>query len=304
MIHHTATVDAQPARQLHRPFDAMLTEWADPGRPSRRCLVMGILNVTPDSFSDGGRYLKVDSAVAHGIAMAEAGADVVDVGGESTRPGARRISPREELRRVIPVVRELVAAGVAVSIDTMRAEVAVAAASLGAQVVNDVSGGLSDPAMAISVAELGVPYVAMHWRAHSVVMEHHAHYAGDTVAVVRDELARRIDSLVAAGLSFERIVIDPGLGFAKDASHNWALLTRLPELSAGLRRPVLVGASRKRFLRRATSAAVLDSATAAVSALAAVGGAACIRVHDVECNLAAVQVAENWTASTPPPPVN
>jgi dihydropteroate synthase len=262
---------------------------------------MGILNVTPDSFSDGGRYLKVDSAVAHGMAMAEAGADVVDVGGESTRPGARRISAKEELRRVIPVVGELVAAGIPVSVDTMRAEVAIAASARGAQIVNDISGGLSDPAMARSVAELGVPFVAMHWRAHSAVMEQHAHYAGDTVAVVREELARRIDALVTAGLSFERIVVDPGLGFAKDASHNWDLLTRLPELSAGLCRPILVGASRKRFLRRATSAAMLDSATTAVSALAAVGGAACIRVHDVEGNLAAVQVAANWTASTLPP---
>jgi dihydropteroate synthase len=279
----------------------MLTEWNDRGRPARRCLVMGILNVTPDSFSDGGRYLKVDSAVAHGLAMAEAGADVVDVGGESTRPGARRISAKEELRRVIPVVGELVAAGIPVSVDTMRADVAIAAAALGAQIINDVSGGLSDPAMAPSVAELGVPFVAMHWRAHSAVMEQHAHYAGDTVAVVREELARRIDALVTAGLSFERIVVDPGLGFAKDASHNWDLLTRLPELSAGLCRPILVGASRKRFLRRATSAAMLDSATTAVSAQAAVGGAACIRVHDVEGNLAAVQVAANWTASTLPP---
>jgi dihydropteroate synthase len=178
----------------------------------------------------------------------------------------------------------------------MRADVAFAAVALGAQVVNDVSGGLGDPSMARSVAELGVPFVAMHWRAHSAVMEQRAHYAGDTVAVVREELARRIECLVGAGVSFERIVIDPGIGFAKDASHNWALLTRLPELADGLGRPVLVGASRKRFLRRATSAAVLDSATASVTALAAVAGAACVRVHDVESNRAAVQVAQHWVS--------
>jgi len=286
--------DAHPVPRLRRPFDEMLTAWTSRDRQPQRCMVMGILNVTPDSFSDGGRYLQLDSAVAHGRALADAGADIIDIGGESTRPGAQRISVSEELRRVIPVVRELVAAGVPVSIDTMRAEVAVAAVTRGAQVVNDVSGGLGDPAMACCVADLGVPFVAMHWRAHSAVMEQHAHYAGDIVAVVRAELERRIDALIGAGLGFERIVIDPGIGFAKDASHNWALLSRLPELCDGLQRPVLVGASRKRFLRRATSASALDSATASVSALAAAAGAKCVRVHDVESNLAAVQVAENW----------
>jgi dihydropteroate synthase len=200
------------------------------------------------------------------------------------------------LRRVIPVARELVAAGIPVSIDTMRAEVAVASVSLGVQVVNDVSGGLADPAMAGAIAELGVPFVAMHWRAHSAVMQQHTHYAGDIVTAVGDELARRTDSLVAAGVQFERIVVDPGIGFAKDAAHNWALLSRLPELSARLQRPVLVGASRKRFLRRAAGASVMDAATASVSALAALAGAKCVRVHDVASNLAAVRVAENWRA--------
>ncbi len=176
----------------------------------------------------------------------------------------------------------------------MRAEVARAAVSLGVQVVNDVSAGLADPMMAGAVAEMGVPFVAMHWRAHSAIMEQHTHYARDVVAVVREELARRIDSLVAAGVEFERIVVDPGIGFAKDASHNWALLSRLQEFSVGLQRPVLVGVSRKRFLRRATGASVLDAATASVSALAAAAGAKCVRVHDVASNLAAVRVAENW----------
>lgn len=290
-----AGVDACGARSTRRPFDAMLAACDGGPGEQQRCLVMGVLNVTPDSFSDGGRYLHVDSAVAHGHAMVRAGADIIDIGGESTRPGAQRISASEELSRVIPVARELVASGIPVCIDTMRAEVAVASVSSGVQVINDVSGGLADPAMAYTVAELGVPFVAMHWRAHSAVMQQHAHYSGDVVAVVGDELARRIDCLVAAGVGFDRIVVDPGIGFAKDASHNWALLSRLAELSARLQRPVLVGASRKRFLRRAAGAPALDAATASVSALAAVAGAKCVRVHDVASNLAAVRIAENWT---------
>jgi dihydropteroate synthase len=291
-----ATVDRAGLRSARRRFDDVLTASDGAAEQPHRCLVMGVLNVTPDSFSDGGRYLRLDSAVAHGYAMAQAGADIIDIGGESTRPGAQRISASEELRRVIPVARELVAAGIPVSVDTMRAEVAVASVSLGVQVVNDVSGGLADPAMGRAVAELGVPFVAMHWRAHSAVMQQHTHYAGDIVTAVGDELARRTDSLVAAGVQFERIVVDPGIGFAKDAAHNWALLSRLPELSARLQRPVLIGASRKRFLRRAAGASVLDAATASVSALAALAGARCVRVHDVASNLAAVRVAENWRA--------
>jgi dihydropteroate synthase len=290
-----ATVDRTGVRSARRPFDEMLTASNGGAQQPQRCLVMGVLNVTPDSFSDGGSYLDLDSAVEHGHAMAEAGADIIDIGGESTRPGAQRISASEELRRVIPVARELAAEGIPVSVDTTRAEVAVAAVSLGVQVVNDISAGLADPAMAGVVAEMGVPFVAMHWRAHSAVMQQHAHYVGDVVAAVGNDLARRLDSLVAAGVGFDRIVVDPGIGFAKDASHNWALLSRLPELCARLQRPVLVGASRKRFLRRATGASVLDAATASVSALAAVAGAKCVRVHDVASNLAAVRVAENWT---------
>src|SRR6202022_2768169 len=193
-----ANVERSGARSARRPFDEMLTASNGGVQQPQRCLVMGVLNVTPDSFSDGGRYQHLDSAVAHGHAMVRAGADIIDIGGESTRPGAPRISASEELSRVIPVARELVASGIPVCIDTMRAEVAIASVSLGVQVVNDVSGGLADPAMACAVAELGVPFVAMHWRAHSAVMQHHAHYVGDVVAAVGDELACRIDSLVAA----------------------------------------------------------------------------------------------------------
>jgi dihydropteroate synthase len=298
-----ASVD-RSERQARRPFDEMLTASNGGVQQPQRCLVMGVLNVTPDSFSDGGRYQHLDSAVAHGHAMVRAGADIIDIGGESTRPGAQRISASEELSRVMPVARELVASGIPVCIDTMRAEVAIASVSLGVQVVNDVSGGLADPAMACAVAELGVPFVAVHWRAHSAVMQHHAHYARDIVAAVGDELACRIDALVAAGVEFDRIVVDPGIGFAKDAGHNWALLSRLPELSARLHRPILVGASRKRFLRRAAGAPVLDAATASVSALAAFAGAQCVRVHDVASNLAAVRVAENLRAHAAPAAVH
>jgi dihydropteroate synthase len=291
-----ASVGRSGARSARRPFDEMLAAPNGGAQQPQRCLVMGVLNVTPDSFSDAGRYLHLDSAVAHGHSMVRAGADIIDVGGESTRPGAQRISASEELSRVIPVARELAASGIPVCIDTMRAEVAIASVSSGVQVVNDVSGGLADPAMARAVAELGVPFVAMHWRAHSAVMQRHTHYVGDVVAAVGDELACRIDSLVAAGVQFDRIVADPGIGFAKDATHNWALLSRLPELSTRLQRPILIGASRKRFLRRATGAQVLDAATASVSALAAAAGAKCVRVHDVASNMAAVRVAENWRA--------
>jgi len=290
---HAATKERTVWRP--RPFDDMLQTFRR-GDPLSRCLVMGVLNITPDSFSDGGRYLALDTAVAHGRAMADAGADIVDVGGESTRPGAQRISAATELRRVIPVVRDLAAAGIAVSIDTMRAEVAMAAVSAGAQIVNDVSGGAADPAMARAVAEMHAPFVAMHWRAPSDVMDQHAHYAGDVVEAVGDELARRIDALCAAGVEFDRIVVDPGIGFAKNPVHNWALLSRLPEIGDRLDRPVLVGASRKRFLRRAVGVPDLDAATTSVSALAALGGARCVRVHDVSGNLAAVRVAEHWAS--------
>ncbi|HYY11283.1 MAG TPA: dihydropteroate synthase [Kineosporiaceae bacterium] len=261
-----------------------------------RCLVVGVVNVTPDSFSDGGRWLDPEAAVRHGVRLAADGADLVDVGGESTRPGAGRVSVAEELRRVLPVVEGLVDAGVPVSVDTMRAEVADAALACGAAVVNDVSGGLADPAMAELVADARVPFVAMHWRGASDRMEELAVY-GDVVADVRDELARRLDALVAAGVEAGRVVLDPGFGFAKRAEHGWALLAHLDVLAA-LGRPLLVGTSRKRFLAQAVATAdgepasppERDAATAATSALAAAAGAWAVRVHEVRASADAVRV--------------
>ncbi|MEJ2856772.1 MULTISPECIES: dihydropteroate synthase [unclassified Saccharothrix] len=256
---------------------------------------MGVLNVTPDSFSDGGRYLDLADAVAHGVAMHQRGADIVDVGGESTRPGAARVEPSVEAARVAPVIRELVAAGVPVSVDTMRAEVACAALEAGASIVNDVSGGLADPEMASVVASARVPYVLMHWRGHSRQMDKLAVY-DDVVRDVRDELCERVDAALAAGVSSDDIVLDPGLGFAKNAEHNWQLLHRLDELLA-LGFPVLVGASRKRFLGALLGGREPDGredATAAVSTLAAFLGAWGVRVHDVDKSLDAVAVARAW----------
>ena len=268
-----------------------------------RTLVWGVLNVTPDSFSDGGAWLTEGDAIAHGIALLTSGADVVDVGGESTRPGAPRISADEELSRVIPVITALVAGGCVVSIDTMRAEVAVAAVSAGASIVNDVSGGLADAQMLSAVAELDVPYVIMHWRGHSANMDELATY-GDVVAEVVDELAQRMESAVAAGIDRNRIVLDPGLGFAKQVRHNWPLLAHGSALRA-LGRPVLVGASRKRFLGAvladasgaARDVTERDDATAAISALAALDGAWGVRVHDVRGSADAVRVARAWRAA-------
>ncbi|GEL23701.1 dihydropteroate synthase [Pseudonocardia sulfidoxydans NBRC 16205] len=258
---------------------------------------MGILNVTPDSFSDGGRYIATSAAVSRGLLMREQGADIIDVGGESTRPGAGRVPAREELRRVVPVVRELVAAGCTVSIDTMRAVVAEACVDAGAVLVNDVSGGLADPAMTRCVAELGTPFVAMHWRGHSADMHRHAHY-DDVVGDVLAELRERIDRLVEGGIAVERIIVDPGLGFAKTAEQSWQLLRGLRSL-AELGRPLLVGASRKSFLATClpwegdeTRERRLDAATATVSAAVAVDGAFAVRVHDVAASAAAIRVAE------------
>jgi len=262
-----------------------------------RCAVMGVLNVTPDSFSDGGRYLGLDDALAHGIAMWEAGADLVDVGGESTRPGAARVDAETEIARVLPVVRGLSSAGVAVSVDTTRARVAEAALGAGARVVNDVSGGLADPAMARLVASADVPWILMHWRGHSDNMDSLATY-DDVVTDVRDELRARADAAVAAGVDPSALVLDPGLGFAKRGEHNWALLRRLDVLLA-LGFPVLVGASRKRFLGSLLADKDgtprppdgREEATAVISALVAMAGVWGVRVHDVPRSLDAVEVA-------------
>ncbi|MFM8531099.1 MAG: dihydropteroate synthase [Ilumatobacteraceae bacterium] len=261
-----------------------------------RTVVMGVLNVTPDSFSDGGLYLDAESAVDHGIALHRRGADVVDVGGESTRPGAQRISAELECERVLPVVSGLTAAGVPVSIDTMRASTAEAAVRAGAIMVNDVSGGLADPDMYTAVAGLGVPYIAMHWRGHSDRMDELAQYDEVVTDVIR-ELRERADAAMAAGVPQRRIILDPGLGFAKDADHNWALLKGLPRLAAqGF--PLLIGASRKRFLGALLADA--DDAprpappSAAVSAIAAALGVWGVRVHEVGGTSDAVRVAEAW----------
>jgi dihydropteroate synthase len=259
------------------------------GLPERtdRISVVGVLNVTPDSFSDGGRYIAIDAAVAHAIEMHEAGADLVDIGGESTRPGARRIDPDEECRRVLPVIRELAAAGVPMSIDTYRGSVAAAALAAGVTVVNDVSGGLADPQMATVVRDAGCPWVLMHWRGHSEHMQDLAGYV-DVVKDVRNELLARVDAAVAAGVAEDHLVIDPGLGFAKNAAHNWALLAGLDSLvELGL--PVLVAASRKSFLGSllagpdGTPRPVdgREDATTALTAYCALRRVWAVRVHEV-----------------------
>jgi dihydropteroate synthase len=283
----------------------MLTRRRPAGLPAAlagldRTVVMAVLNVTPDSFSDGGRFLSVDRAVDRALQQVSLGADLVDVGGESTRPGAERVPVDVELERVLPVVEALASRGVVVSIDTMRADVARAALDAGAAIVNDVSGGLADEAMLPSVAAAGVPVVLMHWRGHSRTMDQQATYPRGVVTEVTDELAERAKAALEAGVDADRIVLDPGLGFAKDAEHNWALLRGLDSLN-DLGYPVLVGASRKRFLGALLAEGdeprpveERDDATLAVSALAALAGAWCVRVHDARGNVDAVRVAAAW----------
>jgi dihydropteroate synthase len=262
-----------------------------------RCRVVGVINVTPDSFSDGGAFLDPDVAVKHGLAMLAAGVDILDVGGESTRPGAARVAADEERRRVEPVVAALAAAGGLVSVDTMRASTAEAALAAGAAIVNDVSGGMADPDLVRVVADSGVPYVVMHWRGHSDRMQSLARY-DDVVVEVHDELAARLDAVVSAGVDAECVVLDPGLGFAKTAAHNWRLLAHLDAFS-DLGRPLLVGASRKSFLgallgREPDEPRPVDErefATAAVTALVAAAGAWAVRVHDPRAGVDAVRVA-------------
>ncbi|CAB4829826.1 unannotated protein [freshwater metagenome] len=209
-------------------------------------IIMGILNVTPDSFADGGRHYSLEAAVKRGTEMISEGVDIIDVGGESTRPGADRVSETEELSRVIPVIRELSKLGVTISIDTMRASTARAAVTVGATIINDVSGGLADPEMLLTAAELKTPYIAMHWRGQSKEMNSMAHY-GDVVADVISELNVRVNAALAAGINRENLIIDPGIGFAKDAAHNWAIINNIEQF-VDLGYPVLVGGSRKRFL--------------------------------------------------------
>jgi dihydropteroate synthase len=274
-----------------------------------RTLVMGVVNVTPDSFSDGGEWFEPSAAVAHGLELLGEGADILDVGGESTRPGAMRVPQEQELARVLPVIEQLAARGAVVSVDTTRAAVAERAVAAGARVVNDVSGGLADPEMGRAVAETGAAYVAMHWRGHADVMDDRQEY-DDVVADVRDELAARMAALHDDGVRPEQLILDPGLGFAKAGVLNWPLLAHLDALYE-LGRPVLVGASRKRFLGHllADSAGHMapprarDDATAAISALSAAAGAWCVRVHTVRASADAVKVAAAWTAASDVPRV-
>jgi dihydropteroate synthase len=270
------------------------------GLPVRddRIVIMGVLNVTPDSFSDGGRYTSLDDAVAHAGRMVAEGADIIDVGGESTRPGALRVEAEEEIRRVVPVLRALAAEGIATSVDTYRAAVAAAALEAGASVVNDVSGGLGDPGMAAVVRDSGCPWILMHWRGHSADMQSLAVY-DDVVQDVLAELTQRVHAAVSAGVELSQLVLDPGLGFAKTAAHNWKLLANLDGfLAFGL--PVLVASSRKSFLGSLLASAdgsprpvdQREDATVALTTYAAMCGAWGVRVHDVRPSVdAALAVA-------------
>ncbi len=258
---------------------------------------MGILNVTPDSFSDGGRYADHEVALQHASEMISAGADIIDVGGESTRPGAPRLDVAEEQRRAMPIVRELINRGIPVSIDTMNSATAQVAVDAGVVLVNDVSGGLADPGMATVIGESGVRYVAMHWRGPSATMQANAVYA-NVVRDVRDELRARVDDLRNHGVQQGQLVLDPGIGFAKNARQNWEVLGHLREFET-LGYPILVGASRKSFLGpllpEGASAADRDRPTAVISALAAEAGVWGVRVHDVAGTKAALDVWDAWS---------
>ncbi|WP_448719554.1 dihydropteroate synthase [Microbacterium natoriense] len=286
--------------------------------------IWGIVNVTPDSFSDGGRYLDVDSAVARGLKLRGDGASVLDVGGESTRPGAQRVSPETEQQRVLPVIEQLAAAGVPVSIDTLNASTAAAAVRAGARIVNDVSGGLADPEMRAAVAESGADYAIGHWRGFSADMYARADYRR-VAREVAGELQERMGEAAAAGIAPSRLIVDPGIGFAKAGAQNWDVLRGLDEIVA-LGPRVLIGTSRKRFLAEAlrsprptrvsagaltgasgrvaaaqgfdeeidVSEARRDLATAVTSALAARAGVWAVRVHDVASTRDALTIAHAW----------
>ena len=239
---------------------------------------MGILNVTPDSFADGGKHDTYEKAVARGLEMIAEGVDIIDIGGESTRPGAERVSPEEEQRRVIPVIEKLAQTGIPISIDTMRAQTAELAITAGASIVNDVSGGLADDLMHEIVAEMGCPYILMHWRGHSKDMNSKAIY-GDVVKEVIAELGTQIDAALQAGISRNNLIIDPGLGFAKDAAHNWEILNRIDEIT-DLGFPVLIGGSRKRFLGGETPDE-REAATIALTKSLLAKNIWAVRVHSV-----------------------
>jgi dihydropteroate synthase len=262
-----------------------------------RTLVMGVLNVTPDSFSDGGRFNDPKIATNHAIQMISDGADIIDIGGESTRPGSERISVQEELDRVIPVISALADFGAAISIDTMRVEVARAAIAAGACIVNDVSGGKADPDMLGYVATLNTPYILMHWRGPSNIMNTLTNYR-DVVADVTAEISQQVEVAVAAGITRNRIAIDPGIGFAKTVDQNWPILKHLDVLE-GLGLPILMGASRKKFLGEllakdgvARESDERESATTAITTLMAARGLWAVRVHDVKPSSDAIAVVD------------
>ena len=263
-----------------------------------RTLVVGVVNVTPDSFSDGGEWFDPGAAITHGLDLLAEGADIIDIGGESTRPGATRPEVSEELRRVLPVIRELAAAGACVSIDTMRAAVAAPAIAAGARLVNDVSGGKADDRMLHLVAESGVPYVCMHWRGHSEDMQSKASYA-DVVTEVIAELGAQLNEAISAGVAPDKLIIDPGFGFAKTGEHNWHLLQRLEEFDV-LGRPMLAGVSRKAFLGRLLAdpeetprpAKQRDDATTALTAVLALRGVWGVRVHSARASRDAIAVVQ------------
>lgn len=259
-----------------------------------RCLVVGVLNVTPDSFSDGGLFSDTNAAVKYAQDLIQNGADLIDVGGESTRPGASRITTLEEQKRVIPVIKELTSLGIITSIDTMNSETALVAVNAGAQMVNDVSGGLADENMHKYVADLNVPYVLMHWRGHSTVMDNLATYS-DVVTEVVNEIQIQVDKAIKSGIDRNKIVIDPGLGFAKNPEHNWEILKKFNELHH-LNLPIYIGASRKRFLtdfaipRGSLEPKDRDIATSIITSYVSLNGAWAVRVHDVSASSAAVKI--------------
>jgi dihydropteroate synthase len=268
-----------------------------------RTLVMGVLNVTPDSFSDGGRFNDARIATNHALQMIKDGADIIDIGGESTRPGSERISVQAELDRVLPVISALADSGIAISIDTMRPEVARAAIAAGACMINDVSGGKSDPEMLEYASSFNSPYILMHWRGPSNIMNTLTEYQ-DVVADVSAEISQQVDVAVAAGIARERIVIDPGIGFAKTVDQNWPILKHLDVLE-GLGLPILMGASRKKFLGELLAKNGVprdsderESATAAISTLMAARGLWAVRVHDVKSSSDAIAVVDR-IAKTP-----